>query len=139
MVQQARVQRRLIAPDALPEFLGEENYRLLFPVVNAEPAMNLHFVPEKVLDGLFRHYEQPPQRLAGLLSSRRGAELTEGDLRNLLGDRTGQASPLRPFLGLKTWFWRIGVEGPGQRLEWIVARVPREDGIPEFRRVEERR
>ncbi len=139
MVQQARVQKRLIDPEVLPEFLGEENYRLLFPVVNAEPAMNVHFVPEPVLEGLFRHYEQPRERLALLLSSRRAAELTESELRGLLGDSAGQASPLRPFLGLKTWFWRISVEGREQRLEWIVARVPREDGMPEFRRVEERR
>jgi len=139
MVQQARVQKRIIDPDALPQFLGEENYRLLFPVVNAEPALNVHFVPEQVLEGLFRHYEQPRERLAGLLASRRGAELTESALQALLGDRAGEASPLRPFLGLQTWFWRITVEGPQQTLAWIVARVPREDGLPEFRRVEESR
>jgi hypothetical protein len=139
MIQQARVQKRVIDPEALPTFLGEENYRLLFPVVNAEAPLNVHFVPEVVLEGLFRHYGQPRERLAGLLSSRWAAELTESDLRGLLGDRTGQPSPLRPFLGLKTWFWRISVEGRGERLEWVVARVPREDGMPEFRRVEERR
>jgi len=139
MVQQVRVQRRLIDSEALPQFLGEENYRLLFPVVNAEAALNVHFVPEKVLEGLFRHYGQPREKLAGLQASRRGAELTESDLRALLWDRAGQASPLRPFLGLKTWFWQITAEGEAQRLVWIVARVPREDGMPEFRRVEERR
>jgi hypothetical protein len=139
MVQQARVQKRLIEPEALPTFLGEQNYRLLFPVVNAEALMNVHFVPEKVLEGLFRCYGQPAERLAGLLASRRAAELTEGRLRELLGDSTGPASPLRPFLGLKTWFWRISVEGRGGRLEWVVARVPREDGMPELRRMEEGR
>ncbi len=139
MVQQVRVQKRLIDPEMLPEFLGEENYRLLFPVVNAEAPLNIHFVPEKVLEGLFRHYEQPRQRMADLLSSRRGAELTVSALRALLGDSTGQPSPLAPFLGLKTWFWRIRVEGREQHLEWIMARLPREDGLPEFRRVEERR
>ena len=139
MVQQVRVQKRVIDPEALPQFLGEENYRLLFPVVNAEAVMNAHFVPEKVLEGLFRHYGQPRERLARLLASRQGAELTESDLQALLGERSGEASPLRPFLGLKTWFWRITVEGGTRGLTWIVARVPREDGMPEFRRVEEQR
>jgi len=139
MVQQVRVQKRIIDPKALQEFLGEENHRLLFPVVNAEAAMNVHFVPEKVLEGLFRHYGQPRENLARLLSTRQGAELTESLLQELLGDRTGQGSPLRPFLGLKTWFWRITVEGEVERLTWVVARVPREDGLPEFRRVEEGR
>ena len=45
---------------------------------------------------------------------------------------------LAPYLGLRTWFWRITVEETRQRLEWIVARVPRQDGNPEFRLVEER-
>ena len=139
MVQQVRVQRRLVDPEALPQILGEENYRLLFPVVNAEAAMNIHFVPEKVLDGLYHHYGQPRENLARILASRRGAELTASDLQELLKDRSGQASPLRPFLGLQTWFWRITVEGQERGLTWIVARVPREDGMPEFRRVEERR
>jgi hypothetical protein len=138
MIQQARVQRRLLDSEALPQFLGEENCRLLFPVVNAEPAMNVHYAPEEVLEALFRHYGQPREKLAGLLASRRDTELTESVLQELLGDRAGKASPLRPFLGLKTWFWRISVEGREQSLTWIVARLPRADGVPEFRRVEER-
>jgi hypothetical protein len=139
MVQQARIQKRSINPEALPEFLGEENYRLLFPVVNAEAAMNVHFVPERVLEGLFRHYGEPAENLSRLRAARQGTELTQGDLQGLLRDRAGQRSPLAPFLGLQTWFWRITVEGPSQRLAWIVARVPREDGMPEYRRLEERR
>ncbi len=64
------------------------------------------------------------------------------DLQGLLRERTdesGRRSPLEPFLGLQTWFWRITVEGRSRRLVWIVARIPREDGLPEYRRLEESR
>jgi hypothetical protein len=138
MVQQARAQMRVIDPEDLPEFLGEQNCRLLFPVVNAEAAMNVHFVPERVLEALFHHCEQPRGNLSRLLEARQAAELTQGQLQRLLAGRTDQRSPLEPYLGLKTWFWRITVEGRRQRLVWIAARVPRADGVQEFRRVEER-
>ena len=142
MVQQARIQKRFIDPEALPVFLGEENYRLLFPVVNAEAAMNVHFVPQAVLEGLFRHFGEPAESLSRLLGARQGAELTQSDLQELLRDRpgsSGERSPLAPFLGLQTWFWRISVEGRSQRLSWVVARMPRADGLPEYRRLEESR
>jgi hypothetical protein len=142
MVQQARIQKRLLDREALPEFLGDENYRLLYPVVNAEAAMNVHFVPQTVLEGLFHHYGEPEANLFQLLAARQGAELTQGQLQELLRDRAGAhaaRSPLSPFLGLQTWFWRITVEGRSQRLAWIVARVPRADGLPEYRRLEESR
>jgi hypothetical protein len=105
--------------------------------VNAEPAINVHFIPERVLEGLFRHYQMPRDAAARLVAARQGRELTQTDLQPLLGTKD-TAARLEPFLGLKTWFWRITVQGGEQRLVWIVARLPREDGMPEFRRVEER-
>lgn len=137
LLEGARAQERDIEPEALPEFMGEENYRLLFPVVNAEAALNVHFVPEAVLEGLFRHYGQPREDLERLLQARREAELTPGQLRSLLSGRTDLRSPLKAFLGLQTWFWRITVWAGGRRLVWVVARVPRADGNPEYRRLEE--
>ena len=49
-VQEARIARRVIASEELAAFLGEDEFPLLFPVVNAEPALNIHFVPERVLE-----------------------------------------------------------------------------------------
>ena len=63
--------------------------------------------------------------------------MTPGDLQKLLAG-VPNGNLLAPYLGLRTWFWRITVEQAGRRLQWIVARVPRRDGTPEFRLVEER-
>ena len=136
-IQQARAARRLIEPAALEGFLGGDAWAVLFPVVNAEPAMNLHFVPEPVIELLFSHYHLPQTGVRAILDARRAAEMTPSVLEQLLGGDPGR-STLAPYLGLRTWFWRITVQQAGLRLSWIVARVPRPDGAPEFRLVEER-
>jgi len=136
-VQQARIAHRVISSEQLGSFLGEDGFRLLFPVVNAEPALNLHFVPERVLEVLCFHYKIPAAGARSLGYARRAGEVTPGDLQRLL-DGTPNGASLAPYLGLRTWFWRITVQQARQRLEWIVARVPRRDGTPEFRFVEER-
>ncbi len=102
--------------------------------------MNVHFAPEAVLEGLFRHYGEPAGNLTRLLANRRGAELTQADLQELLRDRDrAGAARWRP-----SWACRPGSGGSAskagtRRLSWVVARVPREDGLPEYRRLEESR
>lgn len=136
-VQRARIARRMITPEDLGAFLGDDGARLLFPVVNAEPALNIHFVPDEVLDILVAHYDIAPPTARSLREARRGGELTPVGLQRLLaGVPNGEL--VAAYLGLRTWFWRVDVERAGRHLEWIVARVPRRDGIPEFRLVEER-
>jgi hypothetical protein len=136
-VRQARIAHRVIGPEALEEFLGAEDYRLLFPVVNAEPTLNLHYVPEQVLQTLASHFDVPGAGARSLLQARAAREVTPGELGRLL-DATPNGEQLAPYLGLRTWFWRITVEQSSRRLEWIVAREPRPDGSPSFRVVEER-
>lgn len=135
-VQRARIAHRVITPEDLGVFLGEDGSRLLFPVVNAEPALNIHFVPDGVLDILVAHYGVAPSAARSIRDARRGGEVTPGDLQRLLAG-VPNGNLLAPYLGLRTWFWRIDVERTGRHLEWIVARVPRRDGTPEFRLVEE--
>ena len=135
-MQQARVARRVVRPQDLKDFLGAETWDLLYPVVNAEPAMNLHFVPEQVLEILFRHYQAPPSGVQALLRARRDAELTPSERDRLLAGAAAEPE-LSAYLGLRTWFWRITVGRAARRLVWIIARVPRSDEVPEFRLLEE--
>ncbi len=136
-VQTARTSRLVIEPEALGAFLGADDYRLLFPVVNAEPPINLYFAPPAVLEILGAHFEIGPAGMRSLRDARERREITPGDLQALLGGIPNGAA-LAPYLGLRTWFWRVTAEKEHLRLQWIVARLPREDGTPEFRVVEER-
>ncbi len=138
LVQEARVEKKQIEPAELEDFLGADAYELLFPVVNAEAPMNVHFTPERVLRALFRHYEVPVDRVEHILAVRGSGELTPPDLEQLIGPEEYKKTPLRHYLGLNTWFWEIRVADGERELTWVLARVPHPEGQPELRLIEER-
>ena len=137
-LQQARVARRTLQAEDLPDLLGAQAFELMAPVVNAEPAMNAHFVPESVLRALFIHYKVPSGRIGAILDQRASVEWTEGDLEERIG-APYRATLLRQYLGTRTWFWRIEVSAGGATLARVVARTPDREGVPsgELRLVEE--
>lgn len=122
-IQKARTEQKTIERETLRDFLGEDRYRLLFPVLNAEPPINVHFAPEGVLRALFAHYEVPAEKAESIVWLRPTEEWSEEDLEDLIGNRYAQTL-LRHYLGTRSWFWRIRVRGPRSQLTWTVARVP---------------
>jgi hypothetical protein len=139
-VQQARVRKkpedplRLVAPDGLADFLGP-SLMALVPIVCAEPAMNVHFAPERVVAALVHHYNAGESLAALLVGEREHRELDAQALKGLLG-AAAEKTPLAHYLGVRTWFWRLEVTGPTRRLAWVLARMPG-DGASELRIVEE--
>ena len=127
-VQQARAAKLVIGREELPGFLGEQA-ALLFPLVNAEPAMNVHYVPEPVLRVLLARYQVPPGRAEQILALREGEEWSEEDLEAMLGE-SYRKTLLHQYLGVRTWFWRIRVSGPRSTLTWTLARLPAEADAP---------
>ena len=69
-------------------------------MVNAEPALNLHFVPERVLEILFAHYKLPAAGVRAILEARRATEVSPAGREQLLGGESSK-SPLAPYLGLR--------------------------------------
>ncbi len=137
-IQRARIGREVVSPEALEGFLGPQAFALLFPLVNAEPAMNVHFVPEGVLRALFAHFDVPAGRAREILDRRSSSEWTEGGLESLIGVPY-RATLLHEYLGTRTWFWRIEVSSDRARLVRVVARVParEETEAAELRLLEE--
>lgn len=139
-VQQARMRKspeeplRLIGSDEIAGFLGPA-YGQLHPIVGADPAMNVHFVPERIVEALFRHYNADKTAGEQILADRAGHEIDAERLNGLLGE-AAENTPLAHYLGVRTWFWRIAVAGPSLRLTWVLARMP-EDGATKLRVVEE--
>lgn len=131
-VQNARIRKRpedplrLIGREELEELLGPALARLS-PIVGAEPAMNLHFAPGRVVEALAAHYNGGRGLGESLLAERAGGEIGEERLAALLGPAARQ-TPLAHYLGVRSWFWRITVTGPSRRLEWVIARWPQGPG-----------
>jgi len=136
---------RMIEPEDLKSFLGLD-YEVLFPLVNAAPVINVHFVPEDILHQLFSYeYHNIPQNVFEfIVSSRMNQEWSINELEVIIGD-TYKKTFLHHYIGVTTWFWQIevtsssDVHGP-LTLRWIVVRIPieseKEDEI-EYRLLEE--
>ena len=122
-IQKARMERQIIAPEELASFVGGDTYAILFPVLNAEPVLNVHFAPEEVISTLCSHYEVPEEQADRLLHVRARRELLHDDLAEILGPQYTE-TVLRHYLGVQTWFWEISVATDGEKLRWIVARTP---------------
>jgi len=139
-LQQALIQKKILKRSDLREFLGLD-YGKLFPLMNAEPVFNVHFVEPLILGELLSlpdlRIPQPRHIAQVILDSRDRQELTSEKLRQIMG--APDDNRIYQYLGVVTWFWKITVTRGSARLELIVARVPTDDGrAPRFLIVEER-
>ena len=137
-VQRLRIQQKTLDPASLQPAIGAEDYRLLYPLLNAEPAMNLHFVPAAVLRALFRHYQLPPERAESILEARPYSEFGPSELEGLLGEEAFGKTPLAQYLGVRTWFWGLRASCGQDSLDWVVARLPGPEAPAKLRLLEER-
>jgi len=137
-IQNIRIEKKQLEPQDIESFLSGLNNDILFPVLNAEPVMNIHFVHEKILEDLFSYYEVPAGKAESIINLRESSEWTIDDLKTLIGEKYSETL-LHHYLGCRTWFWEIYVEGEKLKLTRIIARMPEEaeEGKMEFRLVEE--
>jgi hypothetical protein len=139
-VQQLLAAKKILKSSELRAFLGVD-FDKLFPVVNAEPVFNVHFVEPLVLTELLSYpdwkIEHPAQTAELILGARDSSELTGPELRKIIG--AAENNRIYQYLGSTTWFWKIVVSRGNTRLECIVARLPAEgEGAPRFLITEER-
>ena len=123
------IDKRLLQTEEEFKMFCGISYDKVYPYINTEPLMNVHFVEPVVLKSILSY---PDYNLAGaaqkaktLLALRESRELTEEDIMNVLGiDRTNR---LYYFFGTITWFWQIEVRNGAVVCDEIVCRKPSED------------
>lgn len=137
-LQDIRIEKKQIEPQDMESFLSGLNYDTLFPVLNAEPVMNIHFVHENIIEDLFSYYEITAEKAESIINLRESSEWTVNDLEAMIGEKYAETL-LHHYLGCRTWFWKIYIEGEKFKLTRIIARMPeeKEEGEPRFRLVEE--
>jgi hypothetical protein len=118
--------------------LWQEDFDTMFPVLNAEPQINVHFVKEEILRALLS-YE--PFKIADasnkadrIIKERDDPEkkgLTKTDLQNIIVI-LGLPYPgfrILSYLGTMTNFWELKVKeksgGDTYVLRWVIARIPK--------------
>jgi hypothetical protein len=126
-IQNYRLQteeKSFVQPDELFEFLGLF-YEAVYPVVNAEPVINVNFAPPSVLRAVLiaSGIEQPEETVESLLQSRHTRPLSRDVLEFILGEAFHE-TPVGQYLGHRTWFWRLSISRNASALTWVLARVP---------------
>ncbi len=124
-IQALLMEKKMLRRDDLESFFGM-SLGAIYPVMNVEPLMNVHFIDamilEQILAGPDFHVPQPAQAAAVLLAMRDGTEITSADLERMIG--APAESRIYQYIGVTTWFWRIGVRLGSSREEIVVARIP---------------
>jgi len=139
-IQGLLIAQRILKPEQLRDFLGLD-YDALYPVMNVEPTMNVHYVAPRILDALLGYPElKVPHAQAtaqAILDARLTREISEADLHRMIG--AADNNRIYQYLGVTTWFWKITVKHPSAVLDMVIARIPgAPDAKPRFTVVEER-
>ncbi len=107
-------------------------YQKVFPLIGTLPSMNVHFVPEFLLEQVLRYpYGEEPLENATtvintLLSLRDGVELLPEDLHSLI-DAEGLQKRILHHLGTKTWFWQVNIVIGKTAAEAVIVCLPKQN------------
>jgi hypothetical protein len=104
----------------------------IFPVINVEPQMNVHFIPQFLLKQILsypygeKEIEGHSQIAEELLGLRDEQEILPEDLKVLIPIDEEEKTQERVFayLGTKTWFWRFQVSNDRASLKAVIACIP---------------
>ena len=100
------------------------NYSEIFPYINLDAAINVNFIDEDCLYKLINYASfeltSKKRKVDTLLSLREKRELTQEDIITILG--ITKNDELYYYLGSKTWFWKISIQGKTQDCHVILCR-----------------
>lgn len=121
-------QKQLIGSSDLRGLFGLY-YPQLYPLMNVRPQINVNFVPEADLRAILSYpYGGHPlakgRAIAdAILARRRTGEVSEQYLTGLI-HATGEQRLVLQYLGVRTWFWRIGASNHTGSVGLVVVRIP---------------
>ena len=100
------------------------NYLDIFPYINLDAAINVNFIDEDCLYKLINYAGfgliSKKKKIDTLLSLREIREITQEDIITILG--ITKNDELYYYLGSKTWFWKISIQGKTQGCHVILCR-----------------
>ncbi len=120
-IQELRIKDTLLTSRDLAGFLGDQHEQLA-PVLTVEAPLNINYVDEILLNGLFRYFEAPASVAERIRSVREKSELTDEWLHGALKG-IDYNKLLLQYVGVKSWFWKMTIEDSDIRLEWILCRT----------------
>jgi len=124
-IQRLLQQGKILHEEELEEFFGTD-YRQLYPVVNALPWWNVHYLPPLILRQILSYpgfrISDPAARADRILAACEKGEVSPKDLQSLVGAPADHI--IYQYLGTVTWFWKITIVAGSDRLEAVLCRLP---------------
>lgn len=128
-IRRILMEQRIEKREEMRTFLGMD-YEALFPAINAEPSMNINFVPERILREILAYpdygIERPSPKADSIISARETGPLDAKDLSAALGVETDNR--VLCYFGSITWFREILLEDDDGFFSAVIARIPTDDG-----------
>jgi len=127
-VTNALSKKHIITETELLNTVGTD-YESIYPIISTLPEMNIHFIPEFILDQVLSYpyggevLENSSSLHNTILSFRHNIEITPIELHNLIKTE-GLQERVFHHLGTKTWFWKVGIATKRIAVEAIIICVP---------------
>ena len=127
-ITSALSEKHIITETELLTTAGSD-YEAIYPIISTLPEMNVHFVPEFILEQVLSYpyggegIENSSSILNTLLSLRMSGEITTEDLHGLI-ETEGLQERVFHHLGTKTWFWKVKIATKKSAIEAIIVCIP---------------
>ena len=121
-------EKHIISEEELLLEVGGD-YKSVYPIINALPEMNVHFIPELILEQVLSYpyggevIENNSSIVNNLLSLRMNDEITPEGLQSLI-ETEGLEERIFHHLGTKTWFWKVEIANKRTAVEAIIVCIP---------------
>ena len=131
-IASALSEKHIISEEELLLEVGGD-YKSVYPIINALPEMNVHFIPELILEQVLSYpyggevIENNSSIVNNLLSLRMNDEITPEGLQSLI-ETEGLEERIFHHLGTKTWFWKVEIANKRTAVEAIIVCVPAAGG-----------
>lgn len=127
-IKSALSEKHIITETELLTTIGSD-YETIYPIISTLPEMNVHFIPEFILEQILSYpyggesIENSNLLYNTILSFRYNNEITPVELHNIIKTE-GLHERVFHHLGTKTWFWKVGITTKRITVEAIIICVP---------------
>ena len=127
-ITSAMTSKHIITEEELLNSAGSD-YEAIYPIISTLPEMNVHFVPEFILEQVLAHpyggevIDNNSSIYNTLLSLRMSDEITLAELQSLIITE-GLQERVFHHLGTKTWFWKVEIANDRMAIEAIIVCFP---------------
>ena len=127
-VKTYRSSKTIICNNEIESILGSSDMQI-YPVINAVPVMNIHFISEELLTEILSYdfgddkIKYPDQALNRILLRRKNGEIGIEELESIFL-KEDKTHVIYDYLGTKTWFWEIKIKLVNCCRTVVVAETP---------------